>query len=98
MSHNKIHEILIDISAKQGWDEASQIQHLTEALVHIMRPNVLVPVDMADMERFFRDYLTEIAEEEREAVCEKCGEACNYDPDECLCRACGGELESRFFA
>lgn len=61
--HNKIHEVLVDISSEQGWDEESQILHLC-GFINWVRRNQLHEMEQQELEGKFRGYLQAIADEE----------------------------------
>lgn len=64
--HNKIHEILVDMSFEPGWDEESQIFHLCGFLDWIRRNGPLHELTQPALEEKFRAYLQAVADKEND--------------------------------
>ena len=76
MIHNQIHQILTEISAEQGWNESSQIQHLCEFICWVRR-NWLHEMESHELEERFRAYLQNRVDDENQMA-----EICEGDQDE----------------
>lgn len=97
MIHNEIHQILVDISTEQGWNEESQIVHLCGFIIWIRRNGPLHKLTQSEMDVKFRAYLQNQADDENEgveAVCEKCGDRREADSILNICENCKIEAAS----
>lgn len=62
--HNYIHQVLVDVSEKQGWNEESQILHLCGFICWVRRNGPLYELTQPKLEEKWQGYLQAVADEE----------------------------------
>lgn len=89
---SSIQDILVEVSEEQGWNEISQLCLMTQFLQRMVDGNELTS-NGEPLLRRFREHLQKIVDEEENrdrdgAVCEHCGDSCDYHSELCLCEHC----------
>jgi hypothetical protein len=101
--HNDVHQKLVEMADKQGWNDESMIIHLCGFIQQTMEDEPAYKPTLDDWQRYLEDVAededrqTHNAEEyarafeDSDSICENCGARCIYDPEMCLCPKCEEE-------